>query len=99
MPRFFFHIRDFRHGLSRDELGLDFSDAKAAYLEAFQASLDLRREFVVRGQSLQNYSIVIANAAHELVFELPFSEVFRHGMVKELAHREGHPGRAPSAGG
>ena len=76
MPRFFFHIRAFRQGLSRDELGLDFPDLETAYREAFQAGLDLRPEFVARGQSPQNYSIVIANAAHEPVSELSFTELF-----------------------
>jgi hypothetical protein len=86
MPQFVFHIRDFRQGLTRDELGLDFPDAETAYLEAFQAGLDLRREFVARGQSPRDYSIVIANSAHELVSELPFSDVFRDRMTKEPAH-------------
>ena len=60
--------------------------------------MDLRPEFVARGQSPQNYSIVIANAAHEPVSELSFSEMFglrmatpppRHEAVKEDGHRSG----------
>ena len=98
MPRFFFHIRAFRQGLSRDELGLDFPDLETAYREAFKAGLDLRPEFVARGQSPQNYSIVIANAAHEPVSELSFSEVFGDRMAKEPAHPLGRQGRAPSGG-
>jgi hypothetical protein len=86
MPQFFFHIRDYRQGLTRDELGLDFPDAETAYLEAFQAGLDLRREFVARDQSPRDYSVVIANSAHELVSELPFSDVFGDRMTKEPAH-------------
>ena len=86
MPRFFFHIRGFRQGLSRDELGLDFPDAETAYLEAFRAGSDLRSEFVARAQSPHNYSIVIANAAHELVSEIPFSEVFGPRIAKKPTH-------------
>ncbi|EIM26815.1 DUF6894 family protein [Microvirga lotononidis] len=86
MPRFFFHIRDVRLGLSRDELGLDCPDVEAAYLEACRAGLDLRHEFVARGQSPQDFSIVIANAAHEFVSELPFTVVFGHRMAKNNAH-------------
>ena len=85
MPRFFFHIRAFRQGLSRDELGLDFPDAETAYREAFKAGLDLRPEFVARGQSPQTYSIVIATAAHEPVSELSFTEMFGLRMAKTPA--------------
>ena len=85
MPRFFFHIRNSCMGLSRDELGLDCPDAETACREAFRAGLDLRHEFAARDQCPQDYSIVIANAAHEVVCELPFFEVFGHRAAPEPA--------------
>jgi len=76
MPRFYFHIRDAGQRRSRDELGLDFPDVETAYLEAFRAAEGIRAEFVARGQNPQDYAIEVTNAADELVFDLPFSEIF-----------------------
>ena len=76
MPRFFFHVRGADDRLSCDELGLDYPNEDTAYLEAFRAAKDLRGEFAVRGENPQDYVIEVANASHEPIFELPFSEVF-----------------------
>ena len=76
MPRFFFHVRGADERLSRDELGLDYPNEETAYLEAFRAAKDLRGEFAVRGENPQDYVIEVANASHELVFDLPFADVF-----------------------
>ena len=76
MPRFFFHVRGADERLSRDELGLDYPNEETAYLEAFRAAKDLRGEFAVRGENPQDYVIAVANASHELVFNLPFADVF-----------------------
>ena len=76
MPRFFFHIRSADQRLSRDELGVDFPDLETAYVEVFRAAKDLKGEFAARGEDPQDYVIAVANAAHEPVFDLPFSYVF-----------------------
>jgi hypothetical protein len=76
MPRFFFHVRGADERLSCDELGLDYPNEDTAYLAAFRAAKDLRGEFAVRGESPQDYVIAVANASHQLVFNLPFAEVF-----------------------
>ena len=75
MPRFFFHVRGADERLSCDELGLDYPNEETAYLEAFRAAKDLRGEFAVRGENPQDYVIEVANASHEPVFNLPFSDV------------------------
>ncbi|MBQ0819500.1 hypothetical protein KBI52_04585 [Microvirga sp. HBU67558] len=89
MPRFYFHIRDADQRRSRDELGLDFPDAETAYLEAFRSAEDIRAEFMARAQNPQDYAIEVTNAADELVFDLPFSEIFdrhagRHAPRSEI---------------
>ena len=76
MPRFFFHVRFDHHNQSRDELGLDFPDVETAHAEAVRAAKDLRDEFVAQGQSPRDYTIEVENGSGELVFRLPFSEVF-----------------------
>lgn len=79
MPHFYFHIRGADQRRSRDESGLDFPDVETAYLEAFRAAEGIRGEFVARGQNPQDYAIELANAADELILDLPFAEIFdRH---------------------
>ena len=75
MAHFFFHLRGSYQGLSRDELGLEFPDVEAAYLEAFQAAHDMQQELLARGQNPRGYAFEVVNAEDELVFDLPFSEV------------------------
>jgi hypothetical protein len=74
MPWFFFHIRDIRHDLSRDELGLDFPDVETAYLETFCAARDIGTAFAACGRNVRDFSIEVVNAADELIFRLPISE-------------------------
>jgi hypothetical protein len=76
MPRFFFHIRFDHQRRSRDELGLDFPDVETARAEAVRAARDLRDGFAAQGQDLRDYAIEVENASGELVFRLPFSEMF-----------------------
>jgi hypothetical protein len=78
MAQFFFHLRGNLHGLSRDELGLEFPDVETAYLEAFRAARDMQQELVARGQDPRGYGFEVVNASDELVFDLPFSEVLDH---------------------
>jgi hypothetical protein len=76
MPRYFFHVRFDHHSRSCDELGLDFPDVETARAEAFRAAKDLRDEFIAQGQKPQDYAIEVENVSGELVFRLPFSELF-----------------------
>ena len=76
MPRFFFHIWCNDHGLSRDELGLDFPDVETARGKALRAAQDLESVFAARGQDPRDYALQVENALGELVFYLPFSEIF-----------------------
>ena len=76
MPRFFFHVRFDHYNRSRDELGLDFPDMETTRAEAVRAAKDLRDEFVAQGQNPRDYAIEVENASGELVFRLPFSELF-----------------------
>ncbi len=76
MPRFFFHVRFDHLNRSRDERGLDFPNVETAHAEAIRAAKDVRDEFVARGQNPRDYAIEVEDVSGELVFRLPFSELF-----------------------
>lgn len=78
VPRFFFHVRGSRQGLSRDELGFDLPDVETARLMTISAARDLQGLFSSRGKNPKDYTIEVRNAANELVFELPFTLAFEH---------------------
>jgi hypothetical protein len=82
VPRLFFHVRGIHQELSRDELGLDVPDVETAYLMTISAARDLRSVFAARGQNPRDYTIEVTTAVDELVFELPFSVVFDHEIVR-----------------
>jgi hypothetical protein len=75
MPHFFFHPRGDPEGRAQDEMGLDFPDVEAAYLEAFQAAKDVAQEWLAVGRNPRCCAFEIVNAAGELVLVLPFNEV------------------------
>ena len=76
MPRFFFHVRFDHLSRSQDELGLDFPDAETARLEAVRAARGLIDEFAAQRQNPRDYAIEAENVSGELVFRLPFAELF-----------------------
>ena len=86
MPQFFFHVRDARQGLSRDELGLDFPDIETAYRETVCAARDIRAVFAARGRNPRDYTIEVVNAMGEVIFRLPFSESLDHRAPGPIRH-------------
>jgi hypothetical protein len=78
MPRFFFHVTDMCQDLSLDGVGLEFPDTVTVCLATLCAAHDIGAELAACGLSLQDYTILVMNAAGELVFELPFSETLDH---------------------
>jgi hypothetical protein len=79
VPHFFFHVRNKRQELSRDEFGLDLPDVATACLMSISAARDLRVAFMVQGHDPRDYAITVVNADHEVVFDLPFSAVLTPG--------------------
>jgi hypothetical protein len=63
--------------LSRDEIGTDFPDSEAAYLNAFEAALDISVEMLRARDDPSQHRFVIRNDKDELLFDLPFAEVLR----------------------
>ena len=79
MPRFYFHIRC--HGVSKDELGLDFPDVVSAHNAALRADQNLEVVFVARGRNPHDCTIKVENASGELVLSLAFAAIF-NGQAK-----------------
>jgi hypothetical protein len=67
-----------REVLSRDELGLDFPDVETACLRTYCAACAIGTELAACGRSPWDYTILVMNAADEVVFRLPFSEALEH---------------------
>ena len=74
MPVFFFHLRDCSGSVNEDWEGLEFPDAEAAYLDAYQAARDMAREWLKKGRNPRGYVFEVVTGSGEPVFELPFSE-------------------------
>ena len=76
MPRFFFHIRSNNQSVSQDELGLDFPDVETACSEALRAAHGLEDVFAAWGQDPRDHAIEVEDTSGEVVFRLPFSDIF-----------------------
>lgn len=76
MPRFFFHLlsSDGRH---RDEIGFDFANAEAAYLEAYRTIPALAADMLERGCDPMAAAFEIADEKGQVVFQIPFTERVR----------------------
>ena len=86
MPLFFFHLRDSAGCVSEDPEGLEFPDAEAAYLDAYQAARDMAQECLKKGRSPRGYVFEVVTASGEPVFELPFSESLDDQAGRRPAH-------------
>lgn len=76
MRLYFFHLRTPR-GLEQDEVGIPFATTEQAYLDVCETLPMIARDLVEEGHSLAQCAFVIANAAGETLFEVPFDELER----------------------
>jgi hypothetical protein len=76
MPRFFVHVRSNGNCWSYDECGLDFPDVETARSQTLRAAHDLIDVFAARGEDPRDHAVEIENEAGEVVWHLPFSEIF-----------------------
>jgi hypothetical protein len=75
MPRFYFHLRNAGR-TSPDELGSDFPDLEAAYLEAFEAARAIWSEMLLSREDPTRCAFVITqHPDSEPLLEVPFSEI------------------------
>lgn len=76
MPLYFFHLASPGH-YSTDEVGCEFADAEAAYLEAHQATLEIAFDLLRTRVDPSHHRLDICDAAGTVVFQLPFAEALR----------------------
>jgi hypothetical protein len=76
MPRFFFHFISHDH-LSRDEVGTVFSSLEAAYLDTWNAALEMAMESLRAQDDPTNDGFEITDEDGRMLMHVPFSEVLR----------------------
>jgi hypothetical protein len=73
MPLYFFHlVSPTEH--CPDDLGSDLPNTEQAYLEVYQAALDISFEMLRLRQDPSHLRFEVTNNAGEILFDLPFSE-------------------------
>ena len=84
MPRYFF---DFRQGAetTADKEGVVFSDIEHAYLEAYEAALEMWSELLKKRCDPRRCFFDVRNENRELLFTLPFQELVDSCLDRERA--------------
>lgn len=76
MPLYFFHLVS-PGEYSRDEIGTEFPNVEAAYLEGCEAAFEMSFEMLRKRVDPSKHAFEITAADGTVVFELPFTEVIR----------------------
>ena len=76
MPRYYFHLVS-PEGVSADDMGSEFSDVEAAFLNAHEAAFEMSVEMLRERHDPSRHRFEIRDAAGQMLFDLPFSEVMR----------------------
>ena len=84
MPRFYFHLRT-DGCVADDELGSEFPNLEAAYLEAFEAARAIWAEKLLSREDPTRCAFLIASSPDgEPLLEMPFSEVLEASKGRVL---------------
>jgi hypothetical protein len=78
MPRFYFHLVS-PGSYATDEVGGEFADFEAAYLDAHHAALEIAFEMLREHQDPGKLQFEIVDDQGRFLVDLPFSEVMRPG--------------------
>ncbi len=76
MPRFYFHLLSI-DGRQRDDIGFDFADAEAAYLEAYRTIPAIAADMLEKGHDPMGAAFEIADERGRVLFQIPFTERVR----------------------
>jgi hypothetical protein len=76
MPRFFFHLVS-PGNYSVDEVGGEFCDVETAYLDAWQAALEMSFEMLKSRTDPSRHQFEIVDEEGRFLLEIPFSDVVR----------------------
>jgi hypothetical protein len=73
---------------SADEIGADFPDVDAAYLDAHKAALDMTCDLLRQRCDPRRYQFEIADCDGRFLMDLPFSEVMPRTQPRMQIHRK-----------
>jgi PAS domain-containing protein len=76
MPRFYFHLFS-ADGCQRDEIGFDFADAEAAYIEAYRTIPRIAADLLEKGSDPMGAAFEITDEKGSILFQIPFTERVR----------------------
>ncbi|GJE46899.1 DUF6894 family protein [Methylobacterium soli] len=80
MPQYFFHLRS-RAATQRDEIGSEFSDLDAAYLDTCQAITSMAAELSHACFNPEPYAFDITDQDGKLLMEVPFTEMLNRART------------------
>jgi hypothetical protein len=86
MPRFYFNFISPGH-YTMDEVGGEFPDVEAAYLDAWQAALELVIDMLRERRDPFHCQFDITDSERRCLLEIPFSEVMRPSAQPTHRHR------------
>lgn len=78
MQHFYCHLHG-PDGCERDEVGLEFADLDAVYLDVCRAILDMSADFARAGRDPMAYAFEIVDAVGALLMDVPFREMLNKG--------------------
>lgn len=90
MPVYKIHLRR-RSTIQPDDLGIEFPDLEAAYLDVCRIIPDTARDMLINGCDPMSASYIICDSAGEQLLDVPFEDVLsprerrlRHGQARPL---------------
>ncbi|MHB2209724.1 DUF6894 family protein [Methylobacterium sp. CM6257] len=87
MPRYFFDVQSKSGLVCRDYQGLDCPDDEAARSLALHGAGFTSRSDCVRNPQLTSYQFAVADAGHQPLFTVPFSELLADDEQPKTARR------------
>src|SRR3954469_10982184 len=78
MSTYFFHLRS-TAATTRDEIGTEFTDLDAAYLDTCETIIGMAADMTNAGCNSTPYVFDITDAAGTLLMEVPFTEMLNKG--------------------
>jgi len=76
MARYFFHLIS-PNEAGRDDIGTEFANAEAAYLQAYDTALEISYEMLRERRDPSRHAFEVTDSEGRMVFEIPFAEVTR----------------------
>lgn len=90
MTRFYFHLST-PNGFERDEFGCEFESLEHAYMDTWQAALEISMEMLGRREDPSRFRFEITDADNAPLLDLPFVEVLKPRAAPRFAGSFANP--------